>query len=289
LSDLSPEELQELRRFHVQLGRRSDSLFSGDYQSVVRGRGMEFEEVRSYAPGDDIRHIDWNVTARAGEPYTKLFREERQVTVMLVVDVSGSTQTGSGGRDGRTDRRLQIARIAGGLAFSATRHRDHVGLLTFTDRVEEVVRPRRSKGHAWAIIRKIFGANPSGRGTNVSQALQHLHSIQRRRCVVIVVSDFLDDGPWQKALSTVARKHDVHAVLVNDPLEEGLARLGLVEACDAESGRTVLLDGASWDPEWTLEARLQSIRRAGAKGLAISTLDDPLRSLRRHFSGRVRP
>ena len=188
---LTPEELRELRRLHIVAGRRADALFTGEYRSAVKGRGMEFEEVREYAPGDDIRHIDWNVTARTGEPFVKVFREERQVTVLLVVDVSGSTQVGSGGADGRTDRARQMARIAGALAFAALRNRDRIGVITFSDRIESYVQPRRTRGHAGVVIDHVFRDFRSGQpGTDIKAALEFLREVQRRRAVVVLISDF---------------------------------------------------------------------------------------------------
>jgi uncharacterized protein (DUF58 family) len=157
---LTADELKELRRLHVQFGRRVDSVFLGDYRSAVRGRGMEFEEVRGYVPGDDIRHIDWNVTARSGEPFIKVFREERQNTLILAVDVSGSTRVGGG----IAERRLQLARIAGGLAYAGIRNRDRVGLLTFSDRVESWLSPRPTRSHAWAVIAAVYEARGQHRG-----------------------------------------------------------------------------------------------------------------------------
>lgn len=280
---LSPEELRELRRLHVTLGRRVDSLFSGDYRSAVRGRGMEFDEVRQYVPGDDVRHIDWNVTARTGEPHIKVFREERQNTLLLVVDVSGSTRVGTGGRDGRTDRKLQIARIAGGLAYAGIRNRDRVGLVTFSDQVETFLTPRPTRNHVWAVIQNIFAAEGKRRGTNLAEALGHVANVQRRRAVVVVVSDFLDDGPWGKVLGTLAGRHEVHAICVHDPLDAGVASLGLVELIDAETGRPFLVDGADWSATRSPEARVQALARAGARALGISTQEDPYLAMQRHF------
>lgn len=280
---LTPEELRELRRLHVSAGRRVDSLFAGEYRAVVKGQGMEFEEVREYVPGDDVRHLDWNVTARTGQPHVKVFREERQVTVMLVVDVSGSTRVGSGGRDGRTDRRLQVARVAGGLAYASMRNQDRVGLVTFTDRVETVLTPRRARGHTWAVIQAVYAAHARGRGTNLAQALGFVSGIQRRRAVVVVVSDFLDPGPWAPVLGSLARRHKVHAVCVHDPLDESLRGLGLVEVVDAETGLVRLLDGSTATARVPLDRRLQTLRRSGARAVGLSTSDDPYKVLLDHF------
>ena len=280
---LTPEELRELSRLHVSAGRRVDSLFAGDYRSAVRGQGMEFEEVRAYVPGDDIRHIDWNVTARTGEPFIKVFKEERQVTVLLAVDVSGSTRVGTGGRDGRTDRRLQIARIAGGLAYASIRNQDRVGLVTFSDQIEGYLPPRRSRGHVWAIIQKVFEGTHTSHGTDLGGALGFVHRVQRRRAVVVVVSDFLDRKPWEQVLGALAQRHKVHAIDVHDPIDTGLPDLGLVEVMDAESGRTRLVDGRRWAAKQSAEERLRRLRRAGARAVSISTRDDPYALLHAHF------
>lgn len=281
---LTAQELRELQRVHLRAGRVVDALFAGDYRAVVRGRGMEFEEVRAYVPGDDVRHLDWNVTARANAPFVKVFREERQLTVLLAVDVSGSAQVGSGGRDGRTDRRLQMARVAGGLAWAAARNRDQVGLLTFSDRAERWLAPRRTRGHTWAVIREVYAPTAASKGTDLAAALAHLGKVQRRRAVVILVSDFLDGGPWEAVLGPLVRRHTVHAVLVHDPLDEGLRALGgLVEVQDAETGKTRLIDASTWEGVASVEGRVARLRRLGAKVLAISTADDAFAALRRHF------
>jgi uncharacterized protein (DUF58 family) len=280
---LTPEELRELRRLHVSAGRRVDSLFAGEYRAVVKGQGMEFEEVRLYVPGDDVRHLDWNVTARTGDPHIKVFREERQVTVLLVVDVSASTRVGSGGRDGRTDRRLQIARIAGGLAYASMRNQDRVGLVTFTDRIEQYLAPRRTRGHTWAVIQAVYAGHAAGRSTHLAEALHFVRGVQRRRAVVVVVSDFFDDGPWEPLLGSLARRHKVHAVCVHDPLDSGLEGLGLVEVVDAETGQRRVVDGSTFLARRSLEERLIRLRRGGARTLAISTQEDPFAALLKHF------
>jgi uncharacterized protein (DUF58 family) len=280
---LTAEELRELRRLHVSAGRRVDSLFAGDYRSAVRGQGMEFEDIREYVPGDDVRHIDWNVTARTGEPFIKVYREERQVTVLLVVDVSGSTRVGSGGRDGRTDRRLQIARIAGGLAYASLRNQDRVGLVTFSDRIESYLAPRRSRGHTWAVIQTVYEGQTTNRGTDLAEAVRFVRQVQRRRAVLVFVSDFLAPSGWERAMGSLARKHKVHGVMVTDPIDEGLGQLGLVDLVDAETGATRLVDGRTMSPRVPLEDRLQALRRTGTRAVALSTTDDPYAVLHRHF------
>lgn len=280
---LTAEELRELRKLQITAGRKVDSLFGGDYRSAVRGRGMEFEEVREYYPGDDVRHIDWNVTARTHQPHVKVFREERQATVMLCVDVSGSTRVGTGGRDGRTSRRLQMARVAGGLAYASIRNRDTVGLVTFTDRIEKVLVPRKSRGHAWAVIQAAYEGKAHGRGTDLATALGHVSRVQRRRAVLVVVSDFLDPGPWPRILGAMCRKHTVHAVLVHGGLDERLPDLGLVDVYDPETGRVRTVDARMLAAGPSVESRMSALRRAGARALALSLDEDPFLALHQHF------
>lgn len=290
MSELTPEEMREIRRLHLQAGRKVDALFAGEYRSAMRGQGMEFEEVRPYSPGDDIRHIDWNVTARTGDPFIKVFREERQLNVTLVVDVSGSTTVGSGGADGITDRRRQIARIAGGLAYASFRNRDRVGLVTFTDQVERYLSPRQNRAHVWSIIRAVFEGDAEHKGTDLSEALSFIAKTHKRRSTLVVISDFLDEGPWDKPLATLARKHRVHGICVTDPLDSGLKGLGLVNTFDPETGRTGLLDAAALFPTLTVAGRLERLKKTGAFAMSMSTTDDPFTVLRRQFhnAGRRR-
>ncbi len=281
---LSAEELRELRRLHVMMGRKVDSLFSGDWRSAVRGRGMEFEEVRPYQPGDDVRRIDWNVTARTGEPFVKVFKEERQAIVLLVIDVSGSTRAGTGGRDGRTNRRLQLARVAGGLALAGIRNQDRIGLVTFTDRVEQYLSPRRSRGHSWAIIQSVYSGRVQGHGTDLAAALGFVHQVQRRRAVIVVASDFLDDGPWADPLASLARRHRVHAIAVHDPLDHRQPALGLIDVIDPETGARRVVDAAAWVGRTAAEDRVTALRRLGVRASALSTEDDAFAVLHRHFA-----
>lgn len=280
---LSAEELRELRRIHVAAGRRVDSLLAGDYRSAVRGQGMEFEEVRAYSPGDDIRHIDWNVTARTGQPFIKVFREERQLTVMMVVDVSRSLAVGSGGKTGRTLKRMQAARVAGGMAYASIRNRDRVGLVTFTDRVETFLPPRNSRGHAWACIKAAYTGSSRGRETDIASALSRVGAAQRRRAVMVLISDFLDVGPWADAVGRLCQRHQVHAVMVHDPRDHSFEGLGLTEVFDAETGRTRLVDMARWRRKDDLQERLRALRRAGARAVTLSTDEDAFTVLQRHF------
>lgn len=282
---LTPDELRQIGRLHVQVGRRVDALLAGEYRSAFRGSGMEFEEVRTYAPGDDIRRIDWNVTARSGEPFLKVFREERELTMLLVVDRSGSVRFGSGGRDGRTDKRLQIARLAGALSYAALRSGDRVGLLTFSDGVERYVPPRRSRGHAWQVIRTAYELLEVDRGTNLAAALGQAQKVLKRRAAVILLSDFLGAPDWTEAARILTRRHRVHAFLVHDPLEAGLPDLGLVTVRDAETGAVRTVDAREWAAATSVDRRLADLRRLGLRASAVSTRDDAFQRLHAHFRG----
>ena len=280
---LTPEELRQIQRLHLQLKRRVDSPFAGEYRSAFRGQGMEFEEVRPYVPGDDVRHIDWNVTARTGEPFVKQFREERELTLLLVLDGSGSMRTGAGGADGRTDKRLQMARLAGALAWAAVRNGDRVGMLSFTDQVETFLPPRKSRGHAWQVLRSAFAAPPPRRRTDLAHALERAGRFLRRRAVICVLSDFLDEHAFDRPLAVLARRHQVNCFVLRDPLEERMPSVGLIEVEDAETGERRLLDTAQVGPQVALHARLSRLRRAGAWATAVSTDEDPFAQLMGHF------
>ena len=280
---LTADELRQLRRLHIQAGRRVDSPFAGEYRSAFRGQGMEFEEVRPYVPGDDVRYIDWNVTARTGAPHIKEFREERELTLQLVIDVSGSVGFGSGGADGRTDKRLQTARVAGALAFAATRNGDRVGLMSFSDGIQRFLPPRKSRGHAWAVLRAAFEREDEGGGTDIAGALEQLGKTLRRRAVVCIVSDFISDTPFHRELAILARRHKVSCFLIHDPLEQRLPSLGLLEVEDAETGRRRLVDTAAAQAQVALQDRVREIRRSGAHVTPITTADDPFIHLLRHF------
>ncbi len=281
---LTPEELRQIRRLHVQAGRKVDSLTAGEYRSAFKGSGMEFEEVRPYVPGDDVRRIDWNVTARYEDPFVKEFREERELTMMLVLDVSGSVRFGNGGRDGRTDKRLQIARVAGGLAYAALRSNDRVGLVRFTDRVEQYLPPRKSRGHGWGVLRAAFEAASSSQRTDLAKAIAHVNRVLKRKAVVVVLSDFLAAG-WEEPLAALTRRHRVHAFMFGDPLEEQLPPVGLVALQDAETGAMQWVDAAALRPKVPVEERLRALRRLGVRATQVDSRDDAFLKLHQHFRG----
>lgn len=242
---LTEDLMREVRRLEIRARRRVDELFAGEYHSAFRGQGVEFAEVREYEPGDDIRSIDWNVTARTGRPFVKRFVEERQLSVMLVLDQSASTVFGSGDR---SKARL-MAEMSAVLALAASRNADRAGLLTFSDQIELFLPPRKGRTHLQRLIREVLSAEPRGRGRAMPDALSMLRRVLSRHSIVFLVSDFLDDSwdngaepAWLLPLRLLARRHDVTALRVTDPLEIAPPRLGLVELEDPETGRRVVVD-----------------------------------------------
>ena len=234
------ELLKKIRRIELRTSRTVNDVLAGQYHSAFKGRGMEFEEVRQYQVGDDVRTIDWNVSARAGEPYVKVFREERELTVMLLVDLSGSQSFGTN----EQQKRELVAEVGATLALSAIRNNDKVGLICFTDRVELFVPPRKGPRHVLRVIRELLALQPEGRGTDLSVALEYLNRIQKRKCTAFLISDFQDTG-FESAMQIARRKHDLIAVDVRDRFEDELPRVGLIEVQDNETGETVLLDTSS--------------------------------------------
>ena len=231
------EILKQVRRVEIATRGLVNDVFSGEYHSVFKGRGMNFAEVREYQHGDDIRAIDWNVTARTGAPFIKVFDEERELTVMLVVDVSASGDFGS-----RSRMKGEVAvEICAVLAFSATRNNDKVGLIIFSDRIEKFVPPRKGRRHVLRVLRELLYFEPEGRGTDITGALKYLARVVRRRAVVFVVSDFLGDG-YEKALAVAGRRHDTVAIRMSDPREHQLPPVGYLELEDAETGEHVTVD-----------------------------------------------
>jgi uncharacterized protein (DUF58 family) len=234
---LTSEQLKAVRKIQIRTSHLVSDLFAGQYHSVFKGRGMEFAEVRQYLIGDDVRTIDWNVTARTGVPHVKRFVEERELTVMLLVDTSGSTHFG-------TVKQLKsemAAELAAVFAFSAITNNDKVGLVVFSDGVELSLPPKKGTRHVLRVIREVLSFRPTGRGTDIAAALEHLNHVTKRRCVTFVISDFLDPKA-RLALKIANRKHDVIGVVIDDPRDFSLPDVGLIELEDAESGERVLVD-----------------------------------------------
>ena len=238
---LPRELIKKIRRIEIVTARQAQNQLAGAYHSVFKGLGMAFSEVRQYQPGDDVRLIDWNVTARMQDPYIKLFVEEREMTVMLLVDASGSGAFGSR----EQPKREVAAEIAALLAFSAIKNNDRIGLIIFTDRIEKFMPPKKGKKHVLALISEILTFQPVSRGTDLRVGLELLGKVARRRSVAFLVSDFIvDGGPrvYEKALRIAKRKHDLVPVIITDPLEEALPDVGYVFVEDVETGEVIPFD-----------------------------------------------
>ncbi len=236
---LPKDIIRKIRRIQITTNRLVNESLAGEYHSVFKGRGMEFEDVREYQHGDDIRTIDWNVTSRTGHPFVKRYVEERELTVMLLVDASAS---GSFGSAGKTKGEVS-AEISALLAFSAIKNNDRVGALLFTDHVEKFIPPRRGATHVLRVVREVLFHRPQGRGTRIESALEHLNLVIRKRAVVFLISDLLDQG-YEQALKVANRKHDVVIIQIVDPREQELPPLGILEIRDAETGEIVYVDSS---------------------------------------------
>jgi len=237
---LPKEILKKIRRIQIYTNRTVNDILAGQYRSVFKGRGMEFAEVREYQAGDDVRFIDWNVTARMGRPYVKQFAEERELTVMLLVDASGSGRFGSA-RQTKNDIAAEIAAL---IAFSAIRNNDKVGLIVFTDRVEKFVAPKKGRSHVLRVIREILYFKPQGKGTDISSAIEYLMRVTSRRTVAFLISDFIASG-FENRLRAANCRHDMIALKIADPREYELPRVGLIELEDPETGERALIDTRS--------------------------------------------
>jgi uncharacterized protein (DUF58 family) len=285
------EVLRRVQRLEIQTRKLVDESLAGSYHSVFRGRGMEFAEVREYEPGDDVRTIDWNVSARMGHPFVKKFTEERELTVFLAVDASASERFGTA-----ASRKLELAaEVSALLAFSAIRNNDRVGLLLFTDQVETFVPPRKGREHGLRVLRELLAYQAAGRGTNIAGALEVLQRVVTKRSVVFVVSDFQDEG-YERILRVVSRKHDVVAVSVSDPREEALPKIGLIAVEDPETGERSVIDSGSAAVRRRYAAAAaaerdrtrETMRRIGLDFLELTTGEPYDLALVRFFRERAR-
>ena len=292
LRDETADLLKRVRGIEIRTRRTVSEAFAGQFRSAFRGRGMEFEEVRPYQVGDDVRSIDWNVSARAGSPHVKLFREERELLVFLAVDLSASLDFGT--RAGL--KRDAVAEIAATIALSATRSNDKTGLLLFTDRIEKVVPPRKGSRHVLRIVRDCLSCRPAGRGTDLALALDEMNRLLRRRAVVFVLSDFLADGArdWRRPMALLRQRHDVIPVAVRDPFEREIPRVGFLDVVDAETGRKTALDTFSARGRRRYRELAESrergldeaFRRLKLDAVRLETGEDPSRPLETFFRRR---
>lgn len=282
---------KKIRRIEIRTRGLVEDVFGGEYHSAFRGRGIEFSEVRPYQIGDEVRWIDWNVSARMGEAYVKIFEEEREQTILLAVDISGS---GSFGTNGVLKREV-AAEISALLALSAVRNNDRVGLILFSDHVERFVPPKKGKQHALRLVRDIFVHEAESKGTQITSVLNHIIRTQRRRAIVVLISDFMDEG-FERTLRAVATRHDVVAIRVEDPREVDLPNVGLLALNDAETGEYRVIDTGSKSVREAFSAeareRSQTIRArlaaSGVDSVTISTDTDFAEPLARFFRLRIR-
>lgn len=290
---LNQEIMTQIRRLELRTRRLVTDSFAGEYHSVFKGRGMAFEEVRPYQPGDEIRTIDWNVTARFGEPFVKQFVEERELTVMLVVDASASGNFGSV----RTVKRELAAELTAVLAFTANRNNDKVGLMIFTDEVELFIPPRKGRKHILRLIRELLTFEPRHTGTDIKNALDTLNRMLKRRGIVFLISDFVaDPASYRRTLATTNQRHDLIALELGDKLDRTLPSVGLLALEDAETGAFHWVDTA--DKKWRrnyeqsytqmAQARQDAFRRARVDHLPINTADDYMSELTRFFDRRAK-
>lgn len=235
------ELLQKVRKIEIKTKGLSNNIFAGEYHSAFKGRGMAFSEVREYQYGDDVRDIDWNVTARLSKPYVKVFEEERELTVMLLVDVSGSLDFGT---QNRTKRQL-LTEIAATLAFSAIQNNDKIGVIFFSDKIEKFIPPKKGRKHILFIIRELLGFQPSSNNTDVGNAVEFMTNAIKKRCTVFLLSDFIDSKDYSNQLTVANRRHDVVALQIYDRRMVELPNVGIVKMLDAETGRDTFIDTSS--------------------------------------------
>lgn len=288
---IPPDLIEQVRRLEIRTRRMVDELFGGEYHSVFKGQGMEFREVREYAPGDDVRSIDWNVTARMGTPYIKKYEEERELTVMLVADLSASQGFGT------TTRRKSdaMAELGALLVFSAISNQDKVGLILFTDQVELYVPPKKGRSHGLRVVRELLYHPPRGRGTDLNEALTTLNRVQKRKTVAFVLSDFLTEG-YERTLNVAARRHDLIAVQFRDRHERELPDVGLLRLRDPETGEIGLRDTSDPRVREAFAARMAAddlelerrLRRARADLIRVDARESVVEPLQRFFLRRER-
>jgi uncharacterized protein (DUF58 family) len=289
---LTNELMATIRRIELRTRRLVNDSFAGEYHSVFKGRGMEFDEVRPYQPGDEIRTIDWNVTARTGQPYVKRYVEERELTVMLVVDASASENFGSVKRF----KRELAAELTAVLAFAATTNNDKVGLLIFTDQVELYIPPRKGRKHILRLIRELLAFEPKHSGTNIKLALDSVNRLLKRKAIVFLVSDFIaNPDSYRKELAITNQRHDLIAVDLSDPMEEGIANVGVMAVEDPESGEIVWVDTGSRAWQQAFRRRMsqlaagkdQAFLNASVDRIHVATNEDYTTPLTQFFAQRA--
>ncbi len=284
--------LKRVRQIEIKTRGLSRNIFAGEYHSAFKGRGMAFSEVREYQFGDDIRNIDWNVTARYNHPFVKIFEEERELTVMLLIDVSGSREFGSSEKL----KKNIITELSAILAFSAIQNNDKIGVIFFSNSIEKFIPPKKGKSHILRIIRELIDFQPQERGTDITEAIRYLTNAIKKRCTAFVISDFIDDKPgMEMALSIANNKHDVVALRIYDDREKELPPIGMIKMKDAETGEYVYVDSSSrrvrkqYTDWWHKQSfRLDTMfKKCGVDNVAINTNEDYVRSLMTLFKKRA--
>jgi len=286
------ELLKKVRKIEIKSRGLSQNIFAGEYHSAFKGRGMMFSEVREYQFGDDVRDIDWNVTARHNRPYVKVYEEERELTVMLLVDVSGSGDFGAAGEL----KREMIAEIAATLAFSATQNNDKIGALFFSDRVEKFIPPKKGKKHILLIVRELLDFRPESRGTDLGVALRFFTDAMRKRSATFVISDFIQPVDYRQALSLARNKHDVMAIQVYDKRDSQLPPVGLMRVHDLETGAVRWIDTSSrrvrqaYSRSWydRQQAMAETLRSSRVNFVSVATDEDYVKALMGLFKNRTR-
>ena len=281
------ELLQRVRKIEIKARKLSRNIFAGEYHSQFKGRGMAFSEVREYQPGDDVRSIDWNVTARLNKPFVKVFEEERELTVMLLVDVSGSRNFGTLSQM----KRDMMAEVAATLAFSTIANNDKVGVIFFSDKIEKYIPPKKGKTHVLHIIRELLSLEPSSKGTNVAQALQYFTNAQKRHCTAFLISDFIGSGNMYQPLMIASNRHEVNAIQIYDRREAELPNIGLAKFHDAETGNDIWVDTAirsvrdAYAKAWrTNQEQIEQLfTRTGVNQVSVRTDEDYVKALMHLF------
>ena len=284
------ELLKKVRRIEIKTRGLSNNIFAGEYHTAFKGKGMTFSEVREYQYGDDVRDIDWNVTARFNKPYVKVFEEERELTVMLLVDVSESLSFGTACRT----KRDMLTEIAATLAFAAIQNNDKIGVIFFSDKVEKFIPPQKGKKHILYIIRELLGFEPESRKTDIKVPLEFLTNAIKKRCTTFILSDFIEERDFKNALTIANRKHDVVAIQVYDKRVEELPDVGLMKMADPESGEEVYVDTSSrkvraLHRKWWIESQVRlrdTFSKSGVDSISVRTDQDYVKSLMNLFAKR---
>lgn len=284
------EILKKVRKIEIKTKRLSANIFAGQYHSAFKGKGMAFSEVREYQFGDDVRDIDWNVTARYGKPFIKIFEEEREMTVMLLIDLSASQDFGTQ----TMSKRDVMAEMAATLAFSAIQNNDKIGVIFFTDKIEKFIPPKKGKKHILFIIRELIGFNPENKKTDIGLALEYLSNVIKRKCTTFLMSDFIDYKNYEKAMTIANNKHDLIALQVYDPKDTALPKVGLVNIKDFETGQEKFIDTSSnkvqraYKDHWrSINLQLKdALNKSRVDSVSVSTDEDYVKALMKLFKMR---